>query len=94
MATIEELKEEEAKLRQLRLAVDLTVSTIRQTNVSFEEASRMVSATRRLALRLFPGQDATFDLLYERRFRRLLAERFQLHQDDASLSSHTDQVHR
>jgi hypothetical protein len=79
MATTEELEEEETKLRLLRLAVDLTVSTICQTNVSFDEASRMVCATRRLALQLFPGQDSTFDLIYEPRFRRVLAERFQLH---------------
>jgi hypothetical protein len=79
MPTAEELHDEERRLRQFRLAVDLTVSMIRRTNVSFEEALRMVSATRRLALQLFPGQDATFDLIYETRFRRLLAERFQLH---------------
>ncbi len=79
MATAEELEEEETRLRRLRLAVDLTVSTIRQTNVSFDEASRMVSATRRLALHLFPGQESTFDLIYGSRLRRVLAERFQLH---------------
>jgi hypothetical protein len=79
MATAEEIQEEEAKLRRLRVAVDLTVSAIRQTDVTFDEASRMVSATRRLALHLFPGQDATFDLIYAPRFRRILAERYQRH---------------
>jgi hypothetical protein len=79
MATAEELREEERKLRQLRLAVGLTMSTISQTKLSLGEASQMVAATRRLALRLFPGKELAFDLIYQPRFRRLLAERFRLH---------------
>ena len=79
MATPEELKEEERKLRQLQLVVSLTMSVISQTKVSLEEASRMVAATRQLALRLFPGKELAFDLIYQPRGRRLLAERFHLH---------------
>jgi len=79
MATAEELKDEERRLTQLRLVVGLTMSAISQTNVSFEEASQMVAATRQLALRLFPGKEFAFDLIYQPRFRRLLAERFRLH---------------
>ena len=79
MPTPEELKEEDRRLRRLQLVVGLTMSTISQTNLSLEEASRMVAATRQLALRLFPGKELAFDLIYQPRFRRLLAERFQLH---------------
>jgi hypothetical protein len=79
MATAEELKEEERRLKQLRLVVGLTMSAISQTNLSLEEASQMVAATRRLALRLFPGKEHAFDLIYQPRLRRLLAERFGLH---------------
>ena len=79
MPTPEELKEEDRRLRQLQLVVGLTMSTISQTNLSLEEASRMVAATRQLALRLFPGKELAFDLIYQPRFRRLLAERFHLH---------------
>ena len=79
MATAEELRDEERRLKQLRLVVGLTMSAISQTNVSFEEASQMVAATRRLALRLFPGKEHAFDLIYQPRLRRLLAERFRLH---------------
>ena len=79
MATAEELREEERKLRQLRLAVGLTMSTISQTNLSLGEASQMVTATRQFALRLFPGKELAFDLIYQPRLRRLLAERFRLH---------------
>ena len=79
MPTPEEFKEEDRRLRQLQLVVGLTMSTISQTNLSLEEASRMVAATRQLALRLFPGKELAFDLIYQPRFRRLLAERFNLH---------------
>ena len=79
MPTAEELREEERKLRQLRLVVGLTMSTISQTNLSLGEASQMVTATRQLALRLFPGKELVFDLIYQPRFRRLLAEQFRLH---------------
>jgi hypothetical protein len=90
MATVEELEDEEARLRRFRLAVDLATSTIRQTDVSFEEASRMVIAVRRLALQLFPGQESTFDLIYEPRLRRILAERFQCDAGHALRFGHTD----
>jgi hypothetical protein len=79
MPTAEELKDEERRLKQLRLVVGLTMSAISQTNVSFEEASQMVTATRQLALRLFPGKELAFDLIYQPRLRRLLAKRFRLH---------------
>ena len=79
MPTPEELKDEERRLRQLQLVVGLTMSVISQTTLSLEEASRMVVGVRQLALKLFPGKELAFDLIYQPRFRRLLAERFSLH---------------
>ena len=79
MPTPEELKDEERRLRQLQLVVGLTMSVISQTTLSLEEASRMVAGVRQLALKLFPGKELAFDLIYQPRFRRLLAERFHLH---------------
>ena len=79
MPTPEELKDEERRLRQLQLVVSLTMSVISQTTLSLEEASRMVAGVRQLALKLFPGKELAFDLIYQPRFRRLLAERFHLH---------------
>ena len=79
MPTPEELKDEERRLRQLQLVVGLTMSVISQTTLSLEEASRMVAGVRQLALKLFPGKELAFDLIYQPRFRRLLAERFRLH---------------
>jgi hypothetical protein len=71
-----EFDEEESRLRQLRVVVQLAMSVIAQTDVGPERASTMVEDVRRLALRLFPGKGQAFDLLYLPRFRRLLAERY------------------
>jgi hypothetical protein len=76
MTTPEELEEEDRRVRQLRIAVNLALSVIGQTEMSLAQAQEMVAATRSMALRLFPGKEMTFDLIYLPRFRRLLAERF------------------
>ncbi len=79
MPTAEELEEEDCRIRQLRVAVGLALSAIAQSDMSLEQAQEMVTAARGLALRLFPGKDLAFDLIYLPRFRRLLAERYRLH---------------
>jgi hypothetical protein len=79
MPTREELEEEDRRLRQLRIAVSLALSVIGQTDLSLAQAQEMVSATRAMALRLFPGKELAFDLIYLPRFRRLMAERFGLY---------------
>lgn len=76
MPSREELEEEDRRVRQLRIAVHLALSVIGQTNMSLPQAQEMVAATRSMALRLFPGKELAFDLIYLPRFRRLLAERF------------------
>jgi hypothetical protein len=76
MPTREELEEEDRRVRQLRIAVGLALSVIGQTDLTLAQAQEMVAATRSMALRLFPGKELAFDLIYLPRFRRLLAERF------------------
>jgi hypothetical protein len=76
MPTPEELEEEDRRVRQLRIAVNLALGVIGQTDMSLAQAQEMVAATRGMALRLFPGKELTFDMIYLPRFRRLLAERF------------------
>lgn len=76
MPTREELEEEDRRVRQLRIAVNLALSVIGQTEMTLDQAKEMVAATRGMALRLFPGKELAFDLIYLPRFRRLLAERF------------------
>lgn len=73
-----DVKEEDRKLRYLRFIVDLTISVIAQSNMPIEEASRMVASTREVALKLFPGKEEAYDLIYRPRFQRLLREKYRL----------------
>lgn len=76
MATLEALEEEDRHVRQLRTVVQLALGAIAQTDLGPAEAERLVAAVRGTALRLFPGKELAFDLIYLPRFRRLLAERY------------------
>jgi hypothetical protein len=74
--TREALEEEDRRVRHLRMVVQLTMSVIAQTDVGLAQAEAMVGDVRRLALRLFPGKELAFDLIYLPRLRRLLADRY------------------
>jgi hypothetical protein len=72
------IAEESRRIRRLQLTVRLVMSVISQGTLPFEEASKMVAATRQVALNLFPGKEETFDLLYQPRLQRLLAQKYRL----------------
>jgi hypothetical protein len=73
-----EIREENRKVRRLQIVVDLVSNVIRQSDLPIEEALEMVASTRRFALRLFPDKEATYDLIYQPRFRRLLSEKYKI----------------
>ena len=68
------INEEQRRLRELRVTVDLTASVIAQGRLGRAEAEALVAATRERALALFPDKAATFDLVLAPRFARLLEE--------------------
>jgi hypothetical protein len=74
----EAVDEESRRIRRLRLAVNLALSVIAQGDLSYEEASDLYQATRRAALAMFPGKEATFDLLYRPKFQRLMRDVYRL----------------
>jgi len=73
------IREESRRLHRLQLTINLVMNVIREGDLPFEEASEMVAATRRVALTLFPGKELAFDLLYQPRLQRLLAQKYRLH---------------
>ena len=73
-ATADEIRKEQQRLRYLRTLVDLTTQIIIQGRLERADAERLVEATRQQVLRLFPGQDQTYDLIYRPRFERLVRE--------------------
>ncbi len=71
------LELEDKMLRRLRFLVDLTFATLVQDqDLTLEDAWQHVIALKGAAVAMFPGKEETFDLIYLRRFSRLLAERF------------------
>ena len=68
---------EDKQIRRLRFLVNLTFATIAQDDsITLEQAWEHVLALKGAAVAMFPGKEATFDLIYMPRFSRLLAERY------------------
>jgi hypothetical protein len=71
------LLEEERKLRRLRFIVDFAIEYLRSQQLNHDEAIRVVEGVRKHALKLFPGKEDAFDIIYAPRFKRVLNEKFQ-----------------
>ena len=69
---------EEKKLRRLGSAMDVAAALLWRVDLTLEEARDVVSHAKQTALELFPDKEETFDLIYAPRFRRILAEKYQL----------------
>lgn len=71
------LREENRRIRALRMAVDMTLATIWQDpDLTVAEALELSRGLRRLALRLFPGKELAYALIYRPRLRRAIEIRF------------------
>ncbi len=74
MADLDRIKEENRNIRLLRISSDLVIQMFMTRPISSGEADAMIRGVRKLALRLFPGKETVFDLIYLPRFRRALEE--------------------
>ncbi|MFQ6115112.1 MAG: hypothetical protein ACE5NG_13695 [bacterium] len=75
MAKPEEIAEEQKKMRRLRSIVDLTAAILYQGNLTTAEALKLIAATKKSVLNLFPGKEDTFELIYRPRFERIIKDR-------------------
>ena len=74
---VQRIKEEEGRIRWLRLQVDLTRAILYQDpELDLDSARTMVLELRKKVLKQFPGKDDTFDLILLPRFDRILRERW------------------
>jgi hypothetical protein len=69
---------EEQKLRRLGRSMDIAAALLWRVNLTLEEAQDVVNHAKKTALQLFPDKEATFDLIYGSRFRRILTEKYHL----------------
>ena len=72
-----EVREENRRIRFLRFLVDLSILSIQQDDLSFEEALKLVEDAKQAACNLFPGKEEVFELIYRPRFQRVIQERFE-----------------
>ena len=72
------IRQENRRIRQLGGLMDRTLEALREPDLPWEEARRMICRARRQALRLFPGKEAVFDLVYKPRFYKVLDEKWRL----------------
>ncbi len=70
------VREENKKIRYLRILVDLHLGLIMSGDVSLEDAQRMITRLREISEELFPGKGYVFDLVYLPRFRRAIKGAF------------------
>jgi len=70
------LEDENRRIRYLKMMVDLGLALLRQERLSRREAEQIVESIRRSALRMFPGKESTWEIVYALRFRRAIEERW------------------
>ncbi len=70
---------ERNNLRRLQVMMQLLLATIAQDrSMTVEQAAQLVADTRSIALRMFPGQESTYNLLCRPRIQRAMRERFRI----------------
>lgn len=76
MTNQKEIELENKKIKYLRWVVDLSLMEVRWGSLSLAEAYALEESVRRFALRLFPGKEEAFRIIYSPRFRRAISERY------------------
>jgi hypothetical protein len=79
MANEQELQAENKKIRYLRIVVDLSLQQIVQGDLTLDQVFDLVEQVRKFALRLFPGKEYEFDLIYRPRFQRAIRGCYPMH---------------
>ncbi len=74
MTREEELRDEERRVRLLRMTVDFTANLLLARGLTRAEGEALVARCRERALALFPGKEGVWDLVLAPRFARLLQE--------------------
>ena len=74
----DELREEEKRLRRLRLVVDLSQAVLMQADLTLREAFEIMNDAKKAALALFPDKESVYDLVYAPRLKRIITERFMI----------------
>ncbi|HJU03964.1 MAG TPA: hypothetical protein VJ692_02350 [Nitrospiraceae bacterium] len=75
MVSPDEIQDEQMRMRQVRLLVDLTSYRLRYGAMSREDAMATIEDAREVIMELCPNKGDVFDLVLRPRFLRFLDER-------------------
>jgi len=64
--------EEDKAIRQLRILTDTARNILANPNLTLGESLQVIYNTRKKAISLFPDKANTFDMIYGRRFVKIL----------------------
>lgn len=79
VATPAEIEAERQKVRRLQFMMSMVIHCIGQNDaMPVEEASQLIASARQTALKMFPGKELAYDLIYRPRFQRLIHEKYGL----------------
>ena len=76
MPSLEEIRQENRKIRALRILTDMTTQRLCVEPMTITEARAAVSELRAAAAGMFPGKGEVFDLVVAPRLERIITERF------------------
>ncbi|UCF88169.1 MAG: hypothetical protein JSV70_07050 [bacterium] len=76
MASPDDIKQENRKIRALRILTDLTFQRLCLERMTLSEAREAIHDLRRTAVNMFPGKGEVFDLVIAPRLDRVILERF------------------
>ena len=75
---------EDKKMRYLRIMIDLTRSVILNSSMNRQKAEEMVESLRQAVLRMFPGKEETWEIVYANRFKIILDEKWRKVPDNSN----------
>ena len=67
---------EKEKIKSVRFLADFTCMRLYQENLTLDEAFDLINDTKKLILKIFPDKEDTYNLIYKKRFLRIIMERF------------------
>ncbi|HEX9756359.1 MAG TPA: hypothetical protein VGB26_01005 [Nitrospiria bacterium] len=66
---------EDQKMKFMRDMVDNTAEKLKDENLSYDDARKLIQETRKKVLALFPDKGDVFDMIHKPRFYRILDEK-------------------
>jgi len=72
----DKILQENKKIKLAKLIADITCVRLYQEDLTLDKAFDLINETKMKILKIFPDKEDTYNLIYNRRFMRIIKERF------------------